>query len=137
MKKESVVKAVGAASRRPGDTRRIEEFRRRLRQARRQLLQTVVTTDEELATLEAPQPGSPSEGAGTELTAAVLSRLEGQQRHELDEIADAQARLEAGTYGVCESCGTAIPLARLRAQPTARTCVGCRERQEARAAAAR
>ena len=43
----------------------------------------------------------------------------------LTEIAAARARLEAGTYGLCEVCGKPIPPERLAARPTARTCVGC------------
>lgn len=64
----------------------------------------MTTTDEELATLERHQPGNPAEDAATELASAVLSRLEGRQKHELDAIDAARARLAAGTYGTCEGC---------------------------------
>lgn len=47
------------------------------------------------------------------------------------DIADAFRRFEAGTYGVCESCGTHIPLPRLEAEPFARLCVPCQEKTEA------
>ncbi|MBI4635256.1 MAG: TraR/DksA family transcriptional regulator [Candidatus Rokubacteria bacterium] len=106
------------------------DLRRLLREARDQLARTVARTNEELATLKAHQPGAPAEAVTTELVAAILSRLEGQEKHELDEIAAAQARLEAGTFGGCEGCGRPIPLARLRALPTARYCVPCQARQE-------
>jgi RNA polymerase-binding transcription factor DksA len=82
----------------------VEEIRRRLAQARRDIYATVATTDEELATLETHQPGSPPEDAATETASAILSRLEGREKHELDEIDAAQARLAAGTYGSCEGC---------------------------------
>jgi len=107
-----------------------EEFRERLRVARNRLFRTVARTDEELATLEAHQPGEPSEDVTTEQITAILSRLEGQEKHELDEIDAAQARLAAGTYGVCERCVKPIPLARLRALPTARHCLSCQLAQE-------
>lgn len=45
-----------------------------------------------------------------------------------EAIADielAVQRLEAGTYGVCESCGTRIAFERLEAIPSARFCVTC------------
>jgi DnaK suppressor protein len=90
----------------------------------------VARTDEELATLEAHQPGAPMEDVATALATQILSRLEGRERHDLDEIDAAQARLEAGTFGVCEGCRQPIPLARLRAMPTARSCVGCQTRAE-------
>ncbi len=41
------------------------------------------------------------------------------------DIADAFRRLEAGTYGGCEKCGTEIPVERLRANPFARFCIPC------------
>ena len=108
----------------------VDEFAQRLHAARAELYRTVVQTDDELATLEGHQPGAPGEDASTELVTAVLSRLEGQEKHELDEIDAAQARLAAGTFGVCEGCGKPIPLTRLRALPTARSCVPCQVKQE-------
>jgi len=45
-------------------------------------------------------------------------------------IEDALKRIEAGTYGNCESCGVDIPMARLKAKPNARLCIVCKEEQE-------
>jgi DnaK suppressor protein len=44
----------------------------------------------------------------------------------------AVARIEAGTYGTCESCGEAIGKARLQAFPRATLCVTCKQREERR-----
>jgi DnaK suppressor protein len=108
----------------------LEEIRRRLQEARGRFLAVVARTEEELATLEAHQPGGPMEDVDT--VTGVLSRLEGRERHELDEIYAAQARLETGTFGVCERCGQPIELARLRAIPATRHCLACQSRVEAR-----
>ena len=43
----------------------------------------------------------------------------------LDQVDGALARLDDGSYGRCESCGTIIADARLAELPTARTCAGC------------
>jgi len=110
----------------------IEEFGRRLREARHGLLRTLATTDEEIATLEAHQAGSPVEDAATDTIAAILSRLEGREKHELDEIEDALIRLQAGSFGLCERCGRAIPRTRLRAMPAARHCLDCQQGAETR-----
>lgn len=118
-----------AARNTPGE-QRVEEIRQRLARARRDVYATVATTDDELATLEAHQPGSPAEDVVTETASAILSRLEGREKHELDEIDAAQARLAAGTYGSCEKCRRPIPLGRLRAVPAARHCVACQRREE-------
>ncbi|WP_159941155.1 MULTISPECIES: TraR/DksA C4-type zinc finger protein [unclassified Nocardiopsis] len=41
-------------------------------------------------------------------------------------------RMDAGTYGVCESCGQAVGKARLQAFPRATLCVTCKQREERR-----
>ncbi|MEK7447053.1 MAG: TraR/DksA family transcriptional regulator [candidate division NC10 bacterium] len=110
----------------------LEDLRRRLQEARGRLLAVVTRTEEELATLEAHQPGGPMEDVDRESVTGVLSRLDGRERHELDEIYAAQARLETGTFGVCERCGQPIELARLRAIPATRHCLACQSRLEAR-----
>lgn len=48
--------------------------------------------------------------------------------HAREVLADAEAalaRIEAGTYGVCEECDDPVPYERLEALPTARTCIDC------------
>ncbi len=43
----------------------------------------------------------------------------------LSEIEVALERLDAGTYGTCEQCGSAIAEARLEARPATVRCVDC------------
>jgi RNA polymerase-binding transcription factor DksA len=54
-----------------------------------------------------------------------VEALSGQLSETLQDIEDALARFDAGTYGSCESCGQAIPEARLEAMPAARLCIAC------------
>jgi RNA polymerase-binding transcription factor DksA len=56
--------------------------------------------------------------------AQAQALLQLAERH-LSEVEAALARLAAGTYGVCTSCGADLPTGRLEARPTARTCVSC------------
>lgn len=49
-------------------------------------------------------------------------------RDTLSEIEDALGKIEAGTYGRCESCGGEIQAARLEAMPAARFCIACASR---------
>ena len=111
-------------------TRVMAEFRDRLLAARLSLARTVATTDAELETLAARESRELAEDAALGTVGELLGRLDGQARHELDEIDAAQARLEAGVFGACQTCHRAIPLARLRAMPTARQCAVCQEREE-------
>lgn len=46
------------------------------------------------------------------------------------KIQHALERIESGTYGVCESCGEAIPRARLEAKPSVSLCLSCQEEHE-------
>ena len=57
---------------------------------------------------------------------SVRTRLEGT----LLEVEHALRKFEAGTYGVCESCGVKIDWARLEAKPEARLCIKCRQRSD-------
>lgn len=108
----------------------IDEFRQQLAAMRASLARTLVTTDEELAAVEVQQRGEIAEGATAAVVGDLLCRLDGRERHELDEVDEAQRRLEAGVFGVCEGCHRTIPLKRLRAVPTARLCATCQAREE-------
>ena len=46
---------------------------------------------------------------------------------ELRDISRALARLDAGDYGICASCGEPINPARLEALPYAERCISCAE----------
>jgi DnaK suppressor protein len=54
----------------------------------------------------------------------LISTLE-RERKTLDEIELALVRMRSGDYGICRSCSTTIPGARLRALPWAQCCVQC------------
>ena len=52
--------------------------------------------------------------------------LSAQAMGAVDEIDKALAKIELGTYGICEKCGEPIPRERLRALPYAALCVRCK-----------
>jgi DnaK suppressor protein len=43
----------------------------------------------------------------------------------LDDVVRALAKLDDGTYGICDRCGAAISLERLEARPSSVLCVRC------------
>ena len=53
-------------------------------------------------------------------------------RELIDQTVRALRRLDAGTYGLCESCGSAIRAGRLRAYPRATKCIACKQAEERR-----
>jgi DnaK suppressor protein len=52
--------------------------------------------------------------------------LSAQARGAVAEIDRALAKIDIGSYGMCEQCGQPIPPARLQALPYAALCVGCK-----------
>ena len=58
-----------------------------------------------------------------------VEALSGSLLETLQDIDTALAKLDAGTYGVCESCGSVISEARLEAMPAARLCIECASKQ--------
>jgi DnaK suppressor protein len=67
--------------------------------------------------------------------AAVMTDVQARSRRimaaRLRGLAEAEARLRDGHYGICETCGERIPARRLEALPEARQCLACAEAAEA------
>jgi DnaK suppressor protein len=94
----------------------VDELRRRLVEERDRLLRrrraaiTAVDTDP-------PEPGDRQDRAVEEaVRSSELARVETDEVR-LDLIERALARMEAGTYGLCEETAEAIPHARLEIDP--------------------
>lgn len=112
----------------------MSEARRRLEQARdqtaRRLAALTADFDDVVAAsrdTNADDEHDP-EGATIAFERSQVGALIASAQEQLREVAAAEARMAAGTYGSCESCGGEIAPARLEARPTARTCIGCASR---------
>jgi RNA polymerase-binding protein DksA len=55
----------------------------------------------------------------------MASRFKTIETDTLRQIEDALKRIADGTYGICVSCGEAVPKARLEVVPHARLCMNC------------
>ncbi|HEX9415263.1 MAG TPA: TraR/DksA C4-type zinc finger protein [Gaiellaceae bacterium] len=71
-----------------------------------------------------------AETASMTLDEEIDDTLEENSGHVLEEIDDALARIDAGTYGICAICGREIALERLEAIPYATQCIDCKRRAE-------
>ena len=107
------------------ESRVTDEFRDRLAWARLQLARSVASSDDDLEALAAHECREIAEEPATGTIGGLLARVTGPAREALAEIDAAQARLEAGAFGLCEACRRPISLGRLRAAPTARRCGDC------------
>ncbi|GIF37241.1 TraR/DksA family transcriptional regulator [Actinoplanes xinjiangensis] len=65
------------------------------------------------------------EGATIGFERAQLTALLATARQRVADVDEALARMDAGTYGVCDGCGQGIAEQRLLARPFARTCLTC------------
>ena len=60
----------------------------------------------------------------------ISSQLAEVESRELAQIENALESMRQGTYGVCDGCSKAVPLARLQALPYATTCIECQREAE-------
>ena len=95
--------------------------------AQRDALREAITAMRTARSLTFADDEHDPEGSTVSLDQARDTALLQQSEHTLAEIRAASDRLAAGTYGVCEQCGRAIPEPRLAARPEARSCVSCAE----------
>jgi DnaK suppressor protein len=68
--------------------------------------------------------------AAQEVTQSFKIRLREREEKLLKKIDLALARVEDGTYGICEDCGEHIEVKRLMARPVTTLCITCKSRQE-------
>jgi DnaK suppressor protein len=74
----------------------------------------------------------PTDRAALESDRNFLLRMRDRERKLLGKIGDAFARIEDGSYGQCEECGSEIGIERLKARPVTTLCIACKSAQEAR-----
>ncbi|HET9141946.1 TraR/DksA family transcriptional regulator [Actinophytocola sp.] len=65
------------------------------------------------------------EGVTVAFERAQVAGLLAVATEELEALDAAVARIDAGTYGVCQRCGQPIAPERLEALPAATTCIRC------------
>jgi RNA polymerase-binding protein DksA len=111
----------------------LEAYRQRLLVLQQQVVGRIFGREEAMYTMDADRDIERTDRVQEEAAEVTLTALDEQERREMEEIQAALARIDAGTYGVCEACGEAISPARLEALPMARRCVPCQERVEKRA----
>jgi RNA polymerase-binding transcription factor DksA len=70
-----------------------------------------------------------AEGATIAFERAQAMALLEETRLQVDVLDAALARVEAGSYGTCESCGDPIAAERLAARPAATRCITCASRR--------
>ena len=72
------------------------------------------------------------DSASSDTQLAFVGRLRERERYLVQKIEAALAKIEAGTYGTCVSCGEDIGMKRLKARPVADLCIDCKSQEEKR-----
>lgn len=103
----------------------LRRARERLTERRAVLHERVQRVRQDLRREREPLPGSFGDAAIAIENDDVLHAIEDSSARELDQIARALVRLEAGEFGVCERCGKLIDPQRLDVVPYASRCGGC------------
>jgi DnaK suppressor protein len=111
-------------------------LRGRLEQARAALLSQLADDLDRNADVRMPLPhqaeASPADNASQRTLNALVLETAGHTARQLDIVRHALAKLDDGSYGLCENCGEEIGYSRLNARPEARLCIACQTRHEQR-----
>ena len=73
----------------------------------------------------------PTDRASLETDRSYLLRLKDRERKLANKVQEAIKRIEAGTFGICESCEGNISIKRLEARPVTTYCIDCKKNEEA------
>lgn len=108
----------------------VDKFKKRLETEKSRLEELIEDYERELAEARltesssdrSPDPGN-AEASSMKLEYAKELSIEQNTLDLLKKVDNALARIEAGEYGVCETCGKSIPVERLDVLPYATLCV--------------
>ena len=77
-----------------------------------------------------PDANHMAETASVTLDREIDYTLEENSEHVLSAIETALAKIEDGSFGICETCGQPISEERLAAMPWVTQCIDCKRREE-------
>ncbi|MCG6909693.1 MAG: RNA polymerase-binding protein DksA [Deltaproteobacteria bacterium] len=73
----------------------------------------------------------PTDRASLESDRNFMLRIRDRESKLIKKIKKALARIENGTFGICEKCGEDISKERLKARPVTTQCIDCKTKEEA------
>ena len=100
--------------------KKLTRYKKILLERKKDLLKQVVTQDDDINELQGDHSADPLDMAGLASSLELMSALGNNERMELSEIDHALAKIEDGSYGICEDSGELIQEPRLNAIPMAR-----------------
>jgi DnaK suppressor protein len=108
---------------------RLNYFEKLLSDQRDGLVSEAMKTVEDMSDEEETFP-DPTDRASLESDRNFLLRIRDRERKLIVKINEALARIEDGTFGICEMCGEDISEERLKARPVTTLCIDCKTEEE-------
>ena len=108
----------------------LKRFRGVLEEKREAILKKAKRTLNEDMTLDTDDMPDEMDLASSEYLQSFTFRLRGREKTFLKKINHALAKIDAGTFGICEECEEPISMKRLEARPETTLCIRCKEDQE-------
>ena len=108
----------------------LKRFKKALEDSRKQLIESARKTMEEESNFDTDDLPDEIDQASSEYAQSMSFRLRDREKFLLKKIEKALARIEDGSFGVCERCEEPISLKRLEARPVTTLCIRCKEEQE-------
>lgn len=109
--------------------RKLEKFRKLLNEELARLISEAAQTLNGMSQDKALFP-DPTDRASLEADRNFLLRIRDRERKLILKIQEALARIDDGTFGICQQCKGEISETRLLARPVATLCVACKQLQE-------
>lgn len=107
-----------------------KKFREILQERKKGILATVEQVKEQGMGFAQDDLADEVDLASSEADQSMNLRLRDRERVLLRKIEKALSKMDAGEYGICESCGEEIGIKRLEARPVTDLCIRCKEEQE-------
>jgi len=111
------------------DLAKREYFRGILLEEMRTLLGEAEKTVSEMTSDTTSFP-DPNDRATQESDRTCELRIRDRERKLINKIREALAKIDDGTFGICEMCGCEISEARLKVRPVTTLCIDCKMEQE-------
>lgn len=113
--------------------RELSMFTDLLQNWRKELLGEAHRTAGGMSERDTPFP-DPTDRGALEGDRNLTLRIRDRERKLITKIDEALARINEGTFGLCEECGGNISVERLKVRPVTTLCIECKNEQEAQEA---
>ncbi len=107
---------------------KLKQYKEQLLATRKTLLQGVDKTLNEIS--DSGNVPDPNDRATLESGRNFELRIRGREHRLVKKIDEALARIEDGSFGICEDCGEEIGEKRLEARPVTTCCINCKTLRE-------